>query len=131
VETVVETAEVLALVCASALCVYLIVVLVRFNKVLLVLQTELTELGRGLKPILENLNTITEKMREIAAKVDDQVNIVHGVFLAFKRISDSITLLEERFQARLQEPLMRVGTIFGGLINRVASLFGGGERESF
>jgi hypothetical protein len=98
-------------------------VLVRFKEFLQVLQIELIDLNKNLKPILENLNVVTDKLRLITTKVEDQVDIIHGVFLAFRRVTDNITRLEERFQLRLEEPLMRVGAMFGNIINRVTSLF--------
>jgi uncharacterized protein YoxC len=122
VETLSEILKLVLLFSASALCIYLIVVLVRFKAFLQVLQIELIDLNKNLKPILENINTVTDKLRLIATKVEDQVDIIHGVFLAFRRITENITRLEERFQQRLEEPLMRVGAMFGNIINRVASL---------
>jgi uncharacterized protein YoxC len=124
VETLIQLTKILALSSASALCIYLIVVLVRFNALLQVLQREFIDLNKNLKPILENLNAITDKLRLIASKVDEQVNMVQGVFIAFKRITDNVTRFEERFQQLLEEPLMRVSSLFGGVINRVASMFG-------
>ena len=97
-ETLIQLTKILALSSASALCIYLIVVLVRFNALLLVLQRELIELNKNLKPILENLNAITDKLRLIAIKVDEQVNMVQGVFVAFKRITENVARFEERFQ---------------------------------
>jgi uncharacterized protein YoxC len=124
VETLIQLAKILALSCASALCIYLIVVLVRFNALLQVLQRELIDLNKNLKPILENLNAITDKLRLIAIKVDEQVNMVQGVFIAFKRITDNVTRFEERFQQILEEPLLRVSALFGNVINRIVSMFG-------
>jgi uncharacterized protein YoxC len=123
VETLSEILKIVLYCSASALCIYLIVVLVRFKVFLQVLQIELIDLNKNLKPILENLNVVTDKLRLITTKVEDQVDIIHGVFLAFRRITENITRLEERFQLRLEEPLMRVGAVFGNIINRVASLF--------
>ena len=122
-ETLSEILNLVLLFSASALCIYLIVVLVRFKAFLQVLQIELIDLNKNLKPILENLNTVTDKLRLVATKVEDQVDIIHGVFLAFRRITENITRLEEHFQQRLEEPLMRVGALFGNIINRIASLF--------
>jgi uncharacterized protein YoxC len=124
VETLIQLTEILALSCASALCIYLIVVLVRFNALLQVLQREFIDLNKNLKPILENLNAITDKLRLIASKVDEQVNMVHGVFVAFNRITDNVTRFEERFQQILEEPLIRVSALFGNVMNRIASMFG-------
>jgi uncharacterized protein YoxC len=124
VETLIRLTIILALSSASALCIYLIVVLVRFNALLQVLQRELVDLNKNLKPILENLNAITDKLRLIAIKVDEQVNMVQGVFVAFKRITENVARFEERFQYLLEEPLMRVSALFGNVINRVVSMFG-------
>ena len=123
-ETLIQLTKILALFSASALCIYLIVVLVRFNALLLVLQREFIDLNKNLKPILENLNAITDKLRLIAIKVDEQVNMVQGVFVAFKRITENVTRFEERFQYLLEEPLMRVSALFSNVINRVVSMFG-------
>jgi uncharacterized protein YoxC len=123
VETLSEILKLVLYCSASALCIYLIIVLVRFKVFLKVLQIELIDLNKNLKPILENLNVVTDKLRLITTKVEDQVDIIHGVFLAFRRITENITRLEEHFQQRLEEPLMRVGALFGNIINRIASLF--------
>jgi uncharacterized protein YoxC len=124
VETLIQLTKILALSSFSALCIYLIVVLVRFNALLEVLQRELVDFNKSLKPILENLTAMTEKIRLIATKVDEQVNMVQGVFIAFKRITDNVTRFEERFQQILEEPLMRVSALFGNVLNRVISMFG-------
>ena len=130
-ETLIQLTEILALSSASALCIYLIVVLIRFNALLQVLQREFIELNKNLKPILENVNAITDKLRLIAIKVDEQVNMVQGVFVAFKRITDNVTRFEERFQQLLEEPLMRVSALFGNVISRVVSMFGRRSQEIF
>jgi len=131
VETLIHLTIILALSSASALCIYLIVVLVRFNALLQVLQRELVDLNKNLKPILENLNAITDKLRLIAIKVDEQVNMVQGVFVAFKRITENVTRFEERFQQLLEEPLLRVSALFSNVINRIVSMFGRRSQDFF
>jgi uncharacterized protein YoxC len=124
VEPLVKIPLALLLLSASALCIYLIVVLIRVNTLIEVLQRELVELNKNLKPVLENINVVTEKLRSITVKVDDQVNMVHGLFVAFRRVADNISQFEERFQQRLEEPLLRVSSLFSNIINRVISFFG-------
>jgi uncharacterized protein YoxC len=123
VETLIQILTAIALFTASALCIYLIVVLVRFKVFLQILQIELIDLNKNLKPILENFNVVSDKLRSVVTKVEDQVDMIHGVFLAFRSITENVTRLEERFQKRLEEPLMRVGALFGNIINRLVSLF--------
>ena len=130
-ETLIHLSIILALFSASALCIYLIVVLTRFNAFLQILQRELVDLNKNLKPILENINTMTDKLRLIASKVDEQVNMVQGVFVAFRRITENVTRFEERFQQMLEEPLLRVSALFGNVINRVVSLLGRRSQDIF
>ena len=89
-ETLVELSKIAALLSASALCIYLIVVLIRLKAVLETFQHEIVELNKYLKPLLENLTIVSDKMRAIASKIDDQVNMVNGVFAAFRRITDNV-----------------------------------------
>jgi uncharacterized protein YoxC len=123
VETVAELAKVLALLSASALCIYLIVVLVRFSALIQVLRSELVDLSTRLKPVLDNINAIAEKLRSVSAKVEDQVAMVHSMFVAFKKVTDNLVQFEERFQRRLEEPLLRVSSLFSNVINRVITFF--------
>jgi uncharacterized protein YoxC len=131
VETLNQILIAIALFIASAVGVFLILNLIRFNRFIQVLQNELVDLNRNLRPVLENLSTITEKLRLVASKVDEQVNMIHEVFVAFRRISDNVTRFEERFQQRLEEPLMRVGVLFGNIINRIVSFFTRRSQEFF
>ena len=130
-ETLIQLTKILLLSSASALCIYLIVVLVRFNALMQVLQRELIDLNKNLKPILENLNAISEKLRSIANKVDEQVNMVQGAFVAFKRITENVIRFEERFQLLLEEPIMRVSALFSNVINRIVSMFGRRAQDIF
>jgi uncharacterized protein YoxC len=123
VETFVDLAKILALLSASALCVYTIVVLIRVNELLRVLQNEIIELNKSLKPVLENINVIAERLRSIATKVDDQVTILHGLFSSFQRVADNVLHFEERIQHIMEEPFMRVNSLLGNIVGKVTSFF--------
>ncbi|MGH2569008.1 MAG: hypothetical protein ACRDGA_11775 [Bacteroidota bacterium] len=120
-DTLLAVAQLVALVCVSALCIYLIVVLVRLKDVLIVLQQNLADLNIHAKPVLENLSFITEKFRSIATKIDDQVNLVKGSLESIKSIADNVVVFEERVQQMLEEPIFRITTAIGGIINGIVS----------
>ena len=122
-ETFVDLAKILALLSAAALCVYTIVVLIRVNELLRVLQNEIIELNKSLKPVLENINVIAERLRSIATKVDDQVTILHGLFSSFQRVADNVLHFEERIQNIMEEPFMRVNSLLGNIVGKVTSFF--------
>jgi len=130
VETLIQVLIAVALIGAFALCVTLIICVLRFYKFLQILQIEIVELNRSLKPILDNLSIATEKFRLAALKIEEQVNIVHSVFIVFRKIVDNVGQLEERFQKILEDPIMRVGALFGGVINRVVSFFSRRSEEN-
>jgi methyl-accepting chemotaxis protein len=125
VETLRSIIELIALVSVSALCIYLIVVLIRLKDLLILIRKDLGEIGEKAKPVLENLNTITDHMKSVSEKVDEQVGLVKGSLESVKQAADNFVALEERLQASVEEPIMRLGAILGAVVNRVATFFGG------
>ena len=128
-ENFLRIAQVVALLSASALCAYLIVVLVRLNKMLEMLQKDFTELNQTLKPVLENINTVAEKMKAITTKVDEQVNIFKASLEALRGVAENVLRFEERVEQRVEEPIIRLTSLFGSLIGRLASFFTGRTAE--
>ena len=123
-ETLIDIGKVLALFCAAALCAYLIVVLARLNGVLALFQRDFSEMARNLKPILENLNIVTERLKSITAKVDEQVLLFKSSLESFKALSDNVVDFERRMQERLEEPIIRVTSLIGGFVSRILSFLG-------
>jgi uncharacterized protein YoxC len=124
VDEFIKIAQAIALLSASALCLYLIVVLVQLKSVLESLQRDLSDLSRSLKPVLENLVVITSKIKDISARVNEQVEMFHGMFSSVQRIVENVVRFEEHVQQRLEEPFLRVASLFGGLVGRLMSLIG-------
>ena len=123
-ETLIDIGKVLALFSAAALCVYLIVVLARLNGVLALFQRDFSEMARNLKPILENLNIVTERLKSITAKVDEQVLLFKSSLESFKALSENVVDFERRMQERLEEPIIRVTSLIGGFVSRILSFLG-------
>ena len=63
-------AEILALLCVSALCVYLIVVLARLKETLGHVEKDVKELAAHALPILENTEYITARLKSVAENVE-------------------------------------------------------------
>jgi uncharacterized protein YoxC len=124
VETLIQIVTVVALLSVSALCIYLIVVLLRLKTVLELIQTELNEVSSRLKPLLENLNVASEKVRAIVTKVDDQVTMAHGVFVSMRHIVDNVVYFEDHIIRILEEPFTRVSSVFSNVLSRLSSIFG-------
>ena len=123
-ENLLRIAQVLALISASALCAYLIVVLIRLNGLLEMFQKDFSEMNKNLKPVLENMNIVTEKLKSISSKVDDQVTTFKTGLDSFKEVAENVVVFERRLEQRIEEPIIRLTSVFGNIINRIASLIG-------
>ena len=122
-DTLLNIAQLIALVSVSALCIYLIVVLVRVKDVLTMLQQNLADFNLHAKPVLENLHFITDKFRSISTKIDEQVGLMTSSIESIKMVADNIVAFEERVQQWLEEPIFRMSSVFGGFINGIVAWF--------
>ena len=121
--------ETVALLSATALCIYLIVVLARLKEVLILIQKDLSEIGAKAKPVFENLQVITEKLKSVSGKIDDQIGLVKGSLESVKTAADNIVAFEQRIQDSLEEPVLRLSTMVAAFVNRIASYFGGAKAQ--
>lgn len=121
--------ELVALISASALCIYLIVVLVRVREILAILQKDLSEIGAKAKPVLENMLVVTDKLKSISTQVDDHVGMVKGSLESVKQAADNIVAFEQRVQDSLEEPLMRLTSVVGGFLAKITAWFGPSRQQ--
>jgi uncharacterized protein YoxC len=124
VESLIQFAQAIALLSAAALCLYLIVTLVRLNATMVLVQRDISEVAKQIKPLLENLTVVAEKLKSIATQIDDQVALAKGSLESLRRMARNIEQFEERIQQRLEEPIHKVLSALGGIIAKVVSFFG-------
>ncbi len=99
-------AEILALLCVSALCVYLIVVLARVKETLGHVERDVNDLAAHALPILENTEYITARLKSVAENVDDQVLTVRESIASIREIADNVVALERKIQERIEGPVL-------------------------
>jgi uncharacterized protein YoxC len=124
VESFIQFAQAIALLSAAALCMYLIVTLVRLNATLASVQRDVSDVAKQLKPLLEHLTVVSEKLRSIATQIDEQVSLARGSLESIRRMARNIEQFEERIQQRLEEPIHKVLSAIGRIIAKVVSFFG-------
>ena len=110
--TLVMIFEVIALAALSVVCFYLISVLVRVRTILTIVAEDVKELSAKALPVLENLETITERVKHVTESIDEQVDTVKDSINSIKIIADSIVHFERKVQERIEEPVIEtVGTL--------------------
>lgn len=105
-ETVLVIAQIIALLALSALCVYLIVVLLRVRDILANVEKDLKEMTSRALPILENMEYITARVKSITENIDDQVMIVRESIASVRQIADNVVALERKVQDRIEGPIL-------------------------
>jgi uncharacterized protein YoxC len=112
-------AQVIALLCAAALCVYTIVVLVRVRTTIENLEKEARELSTRTLPVLDNLEAVTARLKSIAESVDEQVSTVRESFASIRQVADNIAEMERRVQERVEGPFLEAVGFIVALVKGV------------
>lgn len=120
---VLTVVQILALLCLSALCIYLIVVLLRVKVILGAVEKDMKEMTARAIPILENMEFITARVKSIAENIDDQVMIVRESISSVKQIADNITALERKVQDRIEGPILDSVAFVASVFNGVRTFF--------
>ncbi|HEV8538245.1 MAG TPA: hypothetical protein VGR15_04895 [Bacteroidota bacterium] len=110
---------IVALVAVSILCVYLITVLVRMRRVLEVFERDFKEISSKAIPVLENLEVITDRIKNITETISEEVDAVKHSVGSLEDIIDSIVSFERRVQERLEEPLMGAVSTFAAILKGI------------
>lgn len=112
-------ALIIALLCVSAVCIYLITVLSRVRDVLTNVERDIREMTARTVPVLENMEFITSRVKNIAENIDDQVLMVRDSVGSIKEIADNVVALERKVQERLEGPILDtvafVAAVFKGV----------------
>ena len=107
------------LVCASALCIALIVYLQRITKSFSRLENEMKEVSDQAKPLIASLNSFSEKISGIADDAKDQVNVVKDIISDVKEHADKILELEEKVRRGIEDPVSDLIKNLSAIVNGI------------
>jgi uncharacterized protein YoxC len=119
VELVLVIAQIVALLCLSALCVYMIVVLLRVRDILGNVERDIRDIATRALPVLDNMEYITARVKSVTDSIDDQVSAVRDSIASVKQVAENVVDLERRVQERIEGPIIEtvafVSAIFKGV----------------
>ena len=122
-EPVLVIALIIALLCLSALCIYLIIVLVRVRDILNNAEKDFKEMTSRALPILDNMEYITARVKSITENIDDQVMVVRESISSVKQIAENIVALERKVQDRIEGPILDSVAFVASVFNGVRTFF--------
>lgn len=114
-------AQILALVAVTAVCVFLIVVLIRVKEMLTNIERDIKAVTERTMPVLENIDYISSRVKSITDNVDDQVMMVRESVGSIRDIADNVVALERRVQERLEGPILDTVAFVAALFKGVRS----------
>lgn len=122
-ETVLTIAQILALVCLGALCIFLITVLTRLRSILVNLEKDFKEFAVRAIPVLENLEIITGKFKNVAATIEDEIGAIKLSMDSVKQIAENVVNFERRIQDRIERPVMETVATIAAVFKGVRAFF--------
>ncbi len=112
-------AQIIALLCLSALCVYMIVVLLRVRDILGNVERDIRDIASRALPVLDNMEYITARIKGVTDSIDDQVSAVRDSIASVKQVAENVVEMERRVQERIEGPILEtvafVSAVFKGV----------------
>ena len=112
-------AQIVALLCLSALCVYMIVVLLRVRDILGNVERDIRDIASRALPVLDNMEYITARVKGVTDSIDDQVSAVRDSIASVKQVAENVVEMERRVQERIEGPILEtvafVSAVFKGV----------------
>ena len=122
-DTVLEFMKIVALLCVSVLSVYLMVVLIRLQKIFSDIQRDINSLTSKMIPVFTNLEAITSKMRAITDGMKEEFEMVRYSVRALRDMVENIVDFERQVQNMIEEPIMESVTTFTAVAKGVKTFF--------
>lgn len=116
-------AQILALLCVSAVCIFLIIVLLRVREVLASFERDMKEVTTRALPVLDNMEFITSRVKGITESIDDQVLVVRESIGSMKEVADNIVALERKVQERIEGPILDTIGFLAAIFKGVRTFF--------
>jgi uncharacterized protein YoxC len=99
-------AGIVALVAVTVVCVFLVIVLIRVRDMLSSIERDIKTVTERTMPVLENIDYIAARVKNITDSVDDQVLMVRESMGAIREIADNVVELERKVQDRIEGPIL-------------------------
>jgi uncharacterized protein YoxC len=115
--------QIVALLCLSALSIYVIIVLLRVRDILNTIEKDFKEMTTRTIPILDNLEFITARVKVITENIDDQVASVRESINSVKQVAFNVVELERRVQERIEGPILEGVALAAAVVKGVRTFF--------
>jgi uncharacterized protein YoxC len=115
--------QIVALLCLSALSIYVIIVLLRVRDILNTIEKDFKEMTTRVIPVLDNLEFITARVKVITENIDDQVASIRESIASVKQVAFNVVELERKVQERIEGPILEGVALTAAVVKGVRTFF--------
>lgn len=105
--------------CASALCIALIIYLNKITKSINNLQNEVDDVANRAKPLIASINGLSDKLNDIAEDAKEQVDVIKNLISDIKDHAEKILALEEKVRRGIETPVTDITTNLSAIVNGI------------
>lgn len=114
--------QIVALLCVSVLSIFLIMTILRVKEILNQIEHDIKEITSKAIPVLENLEVITTRVKNVTANIEEQIEIVGNTISSIKGIADNVVDFQIRLQEKIQEPIFEALNILSSMVRGIRGL---------
>ncbi len=101
-------AEIVLLLSASALCIYLILYISRITKAIEDMKTEIQKISDQLKPLLNSLQTLSYSILSISDEIKSNFGKIRWIVDEVKSRVDSLFNIEKKIKETIDDPVQSI-----------------------
>jgi len=116
--TVIELAQIILLLSAAALCVFLIFYVGKITKSIAEIQKELQNMTRELHPLISSLEALSATVTSLSNDVKNQLGKVSWIFDEIKSKVETVFNFQDRIRDKFENPAQ-------GLVNNLDAIKNG------
>jgi len=120
---IVSVFNVLLLLCASALCIALIIYLNRVTKSVKGIEDNLKDISTQIKPLISSTTFLSEKLNYISEEIKEQVYIGKNIVTEVKDRVDTILDLEEKIRGGFESSIFDLIKNLSAVSNGVSAFW--------
>ena len=115
--------SVILLVCASVLCIALVIYLNRITRSIKDIQSEIQNFTSEIKPLIASSTNLSEKLNHLSNEAGNQLNVTKGIVNKFDERVDTILELEEKVREGFAGPVLDLIKSLSAITNGVSAFW--------
>ncbi len=127
--TVETVFTILLMVCASALCVALVVYIGRITKSIKEIEIDMKDISLQLKPLIASTTNLSEKLNKLSEEAKKPISAINDIAEDIKDRVDTVLAFEEKLREGIEEPASRLIRSLSAIANGVNAFWNAYRRR--